>query len=246
MLSKVLSIGNKIELINVLQRGGTETSNGNEKKIYYSQIHDIIDDKRLKIGMPIEGGKVIPLNINFRFDACFYTANGLYQCRIVIVDRYKEGNMFVLIVEPLSELKRYQRRQYYRLGCTMDIKYRVIEKDEVEDYVNSKDKREFALKKPLINGVALDISGGGIRFISQHKHDRENDMFLWLEITYNGQEKIYGIIGRIVAMERLRNKEATYEYRIEYKNIEGIVREELIKFIFEEERKQRQKERGKG
>ena len=244
MLSKILSIGNKIELVNAVQTLSGIEEIEQSKKIYYSQIYDFVDETRIKIGMPIHGGKVIPLNVNSRYDACFYTDNGLYQCRIIIVDRYKEGNIFVLVAELITELQKYQRRQYFRLGCTMKIKYRIIDSVELEEYKQISDKKEFANRKPLIEGIALDISGGGIRIISKHKHEKDSEMFILLEITYNGKEKIYGILGKIVSMEKLQNRELTYEYRIEYRNIEGIVREELIKFIFEEERKQRQRERG--
>lgn len=245
VLSKILSIGNKIELINVRSQMLAEINGDDEnKKIYYSQVYDLIDESRLKIAMPIEGGKVVPLGVNSRYDACFYTPTGLYQCRIVVVDRYKEENIFVLVIEITTELQKYQRRQYYRLGCTLDIKYRLIEKEELEDYFNLKNKEEFASKLPLIDAIALDISGGGIRFVSREKHSKESELFLLLEISYDGKEKLYGILGKIISVEKAKNRDHLYEYRVEYKNIEGTIREQLIKFIFEEERKQRKRATG--
>jgi len=245
MLSKILAVGNKIEMISVAGSilSGIEAS-AESRKIYYSQIYDFVDENRIKIGMPIDGGKVVPVAVHSRYDACFFADNGLYQCRFVVVDRYKEDNIYVMVVELITELQRYQRRQFYRLGCTMSIKYRIIDKEELEDYYKAEDKVTFAKQKPLTEGIALDISGGGIRFVSGTKHVADSEMFVLLEVTYGGTEKIYGILGKIISMENVRNKEKTYEYRVEYRNIEGLVREEIIKFIFEEERKQRQKEKG--
>ncbi len=244
VLSKILAIGNKIELINVRSQMMAEINGDEDKKIYYSQVCELIDESRLKISMPIEGAKVVPLSVNSRYDACFYATGGLYQCRVVVVDRYKEDNVFMLVIEIVTELQKYQRRQYYRLGCTMDIKYRLIEKEEMEEYFNLKNKEDFARKYPLSDAIALDISGGGIRFVSREKHTKDSEIFLLIKITYDGKEKMYGILGKVISLERAKNKNILYEYRVEYKNIEGSIREQLIKFIFEEERKQRKRATG--
>jgi len=242
MLSKILSVGNKVELKKVANPIIDDLIEiGDSHKTYFSQIYDIMDDNRMKIGMPIEAGKVIPLEINFRYDCCFYTTNGLYQCRVVVVDRYKEGSIYVLVVEAITELQKYQRRQYYRLGCTLDIRYRILDKHEFDEFMQTPDKEEYANRKPMEKGVALDISGGGVRFTSEREHKKNDEMFLLLEINYDGNEKIYGILGRIISCEELKNKPGTYEYRVEYRNMQGGVREELIKYIFDEERKRRKR-----
>ncbi|MBE5940514.1 MAG: hypothetical protein E7266_08970 [Lachnospiraceae bacterium] len=243
MLSKILALGNRVELIGVKNQlmSAVDEELENSRKIYYSQIYDIIDESKLRIAMPIEGGKVIPLSINSRYDACFFTSSGLYQCRVVVVERYKEDNIYVLVVEIVTELQKYQRRQFYRLGCTMDIKYCTLEKEEVEEYFTYKFKEEFAHKLKLTEAIVLDISGGGMRFISDMKHQKESDVYILLDISYEGDERVYGILGKIIYMERVKNRPGLYEYRVEYQGIEGSVRENIIRFIFEEERKQRKK-----
>ena len=69
-----------------------------EKK-YFSQVYDILSEDEMKIAMPIVDGRVIPLPVNGRYDLCFYTSGGLYQCKATITDRYKEGGLFVLQIE---------------------------------------------------------------------------------------------------------------------------------------------------
>ena len=41
----------------------------------------------------------------------------------------------------------------------------------------------------------------------------------------------------------LDNRPGTYEHRVQYYDIDPVEREEIIKYIFEEERKSRQKKR---
>lgn len=237
-ISKVLEIGNKIELTR--SAAAENIDDAQNKRMYISQIVDIIDDDKMKIGMPMEQGKVIPLSINTRLDACFYTTQGLYQGRIIVTDRYKEGQIFILVVELISNLQKYQRRQYFRLGCVIDIKYRKIFDEEIEEYAQNNNMIIEA--DDFLDGTALDISGGGIRFVSGEHLEKDKDIFIVLEIKYEDQTKTYGLLGRIIMSYQAKSRENLFEHRVEFVNMQGGVRESLIKYIFEEERRQRQKQ----
>lgn len=238
MISKVLGIGNKIELTR--PAAAENIDDAKNKRMYISQIVDIIDEDKMKIGMPMEHGKVIPLPVNARLDACFYTSHGLYQGRIVVTDRYKEGQIFILVAELVSSLKKYQRRQYFRLGCVIDIKYRKIFDEEVEEYAQNNNMIIEA--DDFMDGTALDISGGGIRFVSGEQLEKDRDIFIVLEITYEDQTKTYGLLGKVIMSYEAKSRKDLYEHRVEFINMQGGVRESLIKYIFEEERRQRQKQ----
>ncbi len=238
MISKILGIGNKIDLTRTSAiENISEPSNLG--KVYVSQILDIIDDEKLKIGMPIEQGKIKLFPINSRLDACFYTANGLYQGKLLVTDRYKEDAIFILVVEVISNLHKYQRRQYYRLGCIIDIKYKKITEKDIEEYEQNSG---FAMEdNEFLEGTALDISGGGIRFVSGEKLEKGEELFILLEISYENQKRTYGLLGKIILSHEVKDKPIVYEHRIEFVNMQGAVRESLIKYIFEKERYQRQK-----
>jgi c-di-GMP-binding flagellar brake protein YcgR len=47
----------------------------------------------------------------------------------------------------------------------------------------------------------------------------------------------YKCVGRIVKVRELENRPGNYEHRIEYTNIDEDDREDIIHYIFEEERK---------
>lgn len=241
MVSKVIGIGNKIEFTRV-----QSTRNGDDgvkdilkKKVYVCQVCDIIDDTRIKVTMPIEGGHVVAVSPNTRLDACFYTTRGLYHGRVVVVDRMKEDNIHVMIVELQYELEKFQRRQYYRLSCTMDLQFRRMEEEEIINFTQKKgipDERELRL---LNEGVALDFSGGGIRFVSEERYHKGEYLFIKLRINYDNTHKVYVLVGRVVASSEGKNGRKKYESRVEFIDVSSRVREEIIKYIFLEERKQR-------
>lgn len=246
MLSKLIGVGNKIELTKVGQPSRDELGpNGeNIKKVYVSQVYDIIDDDRIKIAIPMDNGKVILYPNNTRIDVCFYTNKGLYQGRFVIVDRYKEGNLMVQIIELTNELQKYQRRQYYRLSCTMGIMYKTIPQEELKEYYNKADLMEDLDIASLNNAVALDISGGGMRFVSKIDNRKGNVVLLLISFNYGENFKKYAVLANVINVAPTKNNRSMFEHRVEYSNLKSSVREDIIRFIFEEERRRRKKENG--
>lgn len=238
MLQGVITEGSKVEL----QRASSvsQKKENSEIKTYYSLVSEVIGSNRIKITMPLEKGKIVLLPVNVRYNACFYTPNGLYQGRVLIVDRYKDESIYMLVVELISELVKFQRRQYYRLGCTMDMQYKKIEKNQKE-YEDQSENNGIIDDKDFIEGTALDISGGGMRFVSNRSLSEGDSIFVVLEIQYESEKKEYGLNARVVTSEPLANQIGRYEHRIEYKEMSGKVRESLIKYIFDEERRQRKK-----
>ena len=237
MLSKILKVGDKIELEKI---GPTSFSMDSSQKIILgSQIYDILDDETLSIAMPIVEGRVIPLSVGSRYEACFYAAKGLYQTRLIVKERKKQEGLFILIVEVQSELKKFQRRQYFRLSCTMDMQYKVLTEEEVSSFQGGQEA--IIMDTGFQDGVALDISGGGIRFTSEEKLENDNMVLVSLEIPLDKQS-IYLMMGKVISSGLIPNKSGLYEHRVEYQELDRKIRENLIHFIFEEERRQRKKE----
>lgn len=243
MLSKVISLGDRLEL----KKTGTNKKKemGEEPDIsYISQVYDVINEDELKIAMPIVEGRVVPLPLNGRFDLCFYTSCGLYECKATITDRYKEDGLFVLQIEITSDLKKVQRRQYFRLECTLDVLYKILPKEEVLEIVTNRDCMQEFLRSGLEYGVALDISGGGMRFTSKNRHVVGDCIVIVVKIKRGNENTMCVLPGTIIRTNKVSHRNDLYEHRVEYNNLQGAVRETLIKFIFEEERRLRQKEKG--
>lgn len=241
MVSKIIGIGNRVEFTKVEgTRGGkADEKNVLKKKVYVSKVCDIIDDTRIKVAMPIEGGHIVAVSLNTKLDACFYTAKGLYHGRVLVVERMKEDNIYMMVVELQYELEKFQRRQYYRLSCTMDLQFRIMEDEEIENFYKNKklpDERELKL---LHDGVALDFSGGGVRFVADEKYNKDDLLLVRLVISYESTHKVYVLVGKVIATSEAKNGRKKYESRVEFLDVSRKVREEIIKYIFFEERKQR-------
>ena len=173
------------------------------------------------------------------------------------MERYKEGLVALLVVHIETDLEKYQRRQYYRLEYAMEIQYRVISQEEisyikrleVEAYhtQEEKDKLEQLLKKEQskwINATVIDISGGGCRFNSQDAHLVGQNVEVQLSYSSKGETKSAIYPAKLIYSEPIEKIKGYFEHRVEFLAINDAEREKLIKFIFEQERKLRRRERG--
>lgn len=252
MVGDIVTIGDKLDLIAL----SFSMKTIEDEKIYKSQVLDFISEDTLSILMPIEGGRVIPLTVGEKYSLCFYTKKGLYQCKSVITDRGRIDNVYVLTVQITSQLEKYQRRQFYRLEYLLEIKYRILSDMEISimnklrnnNYENDAEQQSFinsldALQKDRLSGTILDISGGGARFVSEQNHERGNMLEMSMEFDNSLGSKDFIIQALILSSNRMVNRQGFYEHRVQFRDISKEEREAIIKFIFEEERRQRKREK---
>lgn len=240
MLSKFVSVGDKIELQPLDKRWEEQIENGG--KLYHSTVHDIMSEDTMEIIMPMEQTKLILLPVDSEYDIVIYGATGLYQCFVRIIDRYKSNNVYILVVELISNLRKYQRREYYRFACALEMCSRNLEEEEIHAIEQSA-PYELQPGLPLKQSIIVDISGGGLRFVSEQKYETDSLILCIYNLVTEEKTQKYEIVGKVLAVKELGNKPGTYEHRLQYYNLDEQTRETIIKFIFEEERKERKKER---
>lgn len=237
-----ISIGNKIELIKLED----VIKNTENKNVYISKIYDIITPDSIQIAMPIFNGKIVPLPVNEKFSACFYTDSGLLQCNVIITSRYKNGNLFFLDVLMLGELKKVQRREYYRYNCVLDARIREVSDHEFltgqpESVTGDPDKPVEILWE---NIKILDISGGGAKIASKKQLERNMTIKITFILMIVDEVAVFDLYARILACNLMRGRDDLYELRMEFMKISQEDRDKIIRFIFESERVARAKKIG--
>lgn len=249
MDSNVIRIGDKID-IRMLQQVELAESTGQSPVVYKSKVQDIKKDDCLEVSMPTSGGKMVLLPAGVRYEFIFYTKAGLYRCIAQIKERYKVNNLFMLLIEPKSPLEKFQRREYFRFGCAMDMEYQHITEDEarIEDMeeLRNAHKQNFP-QDSIRHGIAVDLSGGGMRFIGEEELQRDDFLFISILLRSMDNNHLLEVAGRILSCRKVEaapnsaKREVKYEYRIQFLTKDQKKREMIIKYIFEQERKNRQK-----
>lgn len=240
MITKFIQEGCKIEL-QAVEKSRTLGAEA-PPRVYLTKIYEIITDDTMEVMMPMEQGKLILLPVDQVFEAVIYGPANLYQCMVRVIDRYKSNNVYILLLELVSNLRKYQRREYFRFSCVLEMDSRKLEEAELGD-IEKGEKAAINLQPglPLKRSVIVDISGGGLRFISAQRYEPESFILCSYMLVVNGERKRYQVVGKVLAVKEVENRRGTYEHRIQYYNMSNEVREEIIKYIFEEERKTRRK-----
>jgi len=114
MLSKFISPGDKIEMQRVERLKGADAEES--RRVYLSSVHEIIAQDQMEVIMPMEKTKLILLPVDTEYDITIYGQTGLFQCFARVVDRYKSNNVYILALELTSNLRKHQRREYYRFS----------------------------------------------------------------------------------------------------------------------------------
>lgn len=226
-----IAIGNKIELVRLDQ----VIRNEQNKKVYVSKIYDILSKDKLQIAMPIYEGRIVPLELDERYTACFYTERGLLQCNIVVASRYRDGNLFFMDVKLLGELEKVQRRQFYRYDCLIDAQIRIVSDEEYDTGVpDDVTVPEDAL--PWQKARIVDISGGGVRLNQRMHVDRNEVVKLKFMVSILGEIISFNLFARMLSSVPVQGRTDMFEQRMEFLKISQEERDKIIRFIFESER----------
>lgn len=237
-----INIGDKIDLEKIETRLTVDPDK--KPDVYVSQVLDEGTSDSLYVAMPIHEGKIIPLSVGQELKATFFSKSGLLQSKVVVIGRFKKGSLFLMEIQLLTELKKIQRREYFRFPCRIPIEYRVVsdvEKRQIEL------KNEYELEEENLewkNGIMLDLSGGGIRFVSAFSEQKGIIIEVRFEITIGEEKDIMYSFAKLLRTERNPNKNTLFDNRIEFWNLQQDVREKIIRFIFDEQRRNRSKQLG--
>lgn len=241
MIEKFISPGDKLELkstVSVVLPDGTEGV-----KTYRTSVYDILDDGRLALVMPMEKAKLVLLPVDGEYDVCFFSHSGLYRAGVRIVGRQKISGIYVMIAEMISNLHKYQRREYYRFNCVIDMTAREMTRQEADAFARG--STCLISESDMIRGVIVDISGGGTRFVSRQKFNEDSLILMSFNLPIMESDRPFLLAAKVIYSGVIENRTNEYENRVKFEFIDTATREEIIKYIFDEERKNRKNGKGR-
>ena len=253
MANDIIQIGCKIEM-RALDRRSLLIGTG-EPDVYVSQFLQWSDNNVASIAIPTFKGHLVPLRVDDVYELQFVTRSGLYRCRGQIIKRSKSiGSIATADVKFISALEKYQRRQYYRMNCIMSMNYSVLTDVQKELYIEKKRclslEQKLQIEKKLENqemefqkAVVLDLSGGGMRFNSPVQQEPGDICLLQPALPEVIRKRIPFLFGRIISCHRIPNRDpVTFDNRVEFVEISSSEQEQIITYIFKEERDKRKRE----
>ena len=247
-MEQVFQIGDKIEITPIKSAFSYDKS---EKK-YSSQMLDFDGVRTAKIAAPLQDGRLVPVRVDEDIDVCFFSKAGLYQCRARVKKRISDNRVSALEILLVSDPKKFQRRKFYRLECTFEIRYRRFSKEELklrEEIEHAKalgdEARIPALKKEMEElpenwqtATITNLSGGGVRFHLAEKLDEKEPIEVVIPLSLQNGVHPMKIMAHVIDCDYSDDSRAkATDARLEFDGVTNREREMIVKYVFEEQRR---------
>lgn len=245
-IKDVITPGDKID-IRLTHKINAEENGGETAQIYQSSVADYLSDTELEILMPTREGRVMLFQVGAEMEFTFFTRHGMYNARGTVTKRYRIDNLFLLAVQIRSELVKFQRREFFRIDCMIDIEYYKIREEVAELPTTAMLFAELLDVQYIgtsIKGTMMDISGGGLRFSSKEQLQRGDFILLVIRLTNDRMDETFYLVGEVMAGEPHPNLEDLFMNRAKFIFKDLKDREKIVRFVYDEERRIRKKEIG--
>ncbi len=210
-ISGEIEIGSRIQISRKIMKN---------EEYFKSQILDILDEKTLLISGPIKKSELILIHTGDLINIYYTVENkGVYSYTAKVLSR-KNSPIYSLKIERVSDIKRNQQREHFRLFLGVDVK----KTHEVAEGINIIEYEEECETK--------DISGGGMRLYCNYEHKLNDKVRCNFKIE-NHNIEVYAHVKRIEEIDSFNYK---YSIGIAFIDIKEDDRDEIIKYIFEQQR----------
>ena len=242
-----LKPGTPIEFTIASTNSDIENNIDEDRSVYISSVFGVTKNKEIVFHIPTRKGHTVTIPMNVPFHAVFNTKAGMFQLTGEITRRGRLENFPVYVFKPSTELKKVQRRDYYRFECLISVKILPIPEDVA--YLPNMVLVERDLEKygntygEPVDGNIVDISGGGAKIRAKNDIQTEKFMYVSFRLKSNTVSERINVIAKIIRSE-FKQDIGMFEHRIEFLFKEAEDRETIIKYIFDEERRLRKKDQG--
>ena len=195
------------------------------ERVFISQLEEAINEYEAYIAAPIVEGVVYAVRNGWNTTVYTQEGNDFYRFHARVMQRLQRDGLALLRIQRVSDIETTQRRRYYRFKCAIPFKYRIIANIDAD------------MGAPFINGQTADISGAGLSFASADV--LEVDSLIECELTIDSKQiYLVGKIKRCYRVQETDSESFKYNVGVFFSEIENAHREMIIRYIFNEERRQ--------
>ena len=127
------------------------------------------------------------------------------------------------------------RGAYYKISTLTDEERKIFD-------VTGKLPDNFVM--PEDKGIIVDISGGGLRLFSKKQYDADSIVNVSFPIQVGDRSRYMKLMAKVVMSMRNQNSDSVYDSRLQFVNMQKEDTEDIVKYVFAQQRMIRKKERG--
>lgn len=228
-MQKIFKVGDKIEIVRIDKR------TWEEKDIQYiSKIADV-KDEYFYIFTPIKEGIYVTFYIDEVIRIYKVMADGVWVFDAVVEDRFKEPE-YMVKVKQISDIRKIQRRMFYRLPVNIDIFVKLFNQEE-NSQIFLNDNLEGFSEGKIVRALTKDISGGGVCFLTEEEFNI-NDVIL-TRIPIEDESLL--LKAQILRKERVEHHIYRFLYGCRFIEAKQNEIDKIVRFVFREQQRMRKK-----
>ncbi|MCL2235549.1 MAG: flagellar brake protein [Defluviitaleaceae bacterium] len=209
--------------------------------VYTSKVIDVLDKRNniLTIYQPLRGDQPLDMLQGREYEITVYSAQAMMVFKGYFEGFVKDGEDYFVALRLSNDGFRVQRREFFRFSCNILMRFSIVEDEDGDENEDIYDVLIQAMRHDqftdVFDGIVKDIGGGGLRFVSDKDLDLNNPMRC--ELTLGNKDMM--LKGRILEKQYLPKTAHKFQYRVLFMDIPLDHQEEIVKYIFEEQKKQR-------
>ena len=218
-----INVGDRAELIVA----------GYPKTVYRTKVTNILDEgeRVLSIYVPTLSGRNLRMTANQDYIISVFTNHSIIRFICVFEGYVKEDLNIFVAIRIVDTGEKIQRREFFRFTCMLAMKFSVIDygDNEAAKILHSSGHVKH------YDAIVRDIGGGGIRFITVAELAMDNS----IECTILLGSTTLKANGQLLEKQYMPKSTMKYQYRALFYDLSPTVQEEIINYIFVEQRRQR-------
>jgi len=226
MTAKDFIIGSKLEiklLDNLYQKSD---------HLYVSQLLDVIDENNIIAACPIHESRLVFIPDGAKVEVfIIQEKKGLFSFVGTVVSKSNKDNIAFMKIRVETEIKRFQRRQFFRLSCLLDVRYRILS-DVYQEYSpvpdNNKQNQEY------MSAITSDLSGSGVCIITDTALPEGSLVELQIKLD---NDTVVTAEGNVIRSFKDDFRKSKYINGIQFVQLSKADRDLIIKFLFNLQRK---------
>lgn len=193
-------------------------------KTYVSKVAKISNQNELILEMPRSFGHKVELPLGNYYVFIIFTDDGMIKFSGKIVEYKKvmlpESDDYFAIVDLTSNGEKIQRREDFRFTCEIPMQFHRI--NSMGD----------VLRDEGSIGHVIDLSGGGIKFLSSYKLEPKTR----IQITITLGSELLFLDADVLYVDEITHPDYDLQYRCRFVNLMDSDKDKIIQFVFDAQR----------
>lgn len=188
---------------------------------YRTRIEEV-GERLFSVGAPFEHGEVVPLREGTKVKLIFWDEMSAYSFETKIMQRIAVP-IPIFVLELPDSVSKVQRRNFVRVTALYPVTFQTVTREGLSD---------------SYKGTMLDLSGGGMRFLTEERVDNRSLLYIQLALPNGDLQTVV----RVCRVEKTEDsKPQRYCVSIEFHEISDRDRDRIIRCVFDIQRAMRKK-----